>query len=136
MCHTRSTRFITKSTRSLREKRYTGASIPIDSPNTLYLAHTQTKKADLIRKGYGKGENSRTLTINESEGLTYVFVVMIQTKAIKNALHDIISYAIVALTRHTKECIYYIDVGEDGKFIRQANEGSVTDIVEHNIKFV
>ena len=123
-------------TRSLRKSRYTGASIPIDSPNTLYLVHTQAEKADLTRKGYGKGENSRTLTINESQGLTYEFVVIIQTKAIKNALHDSISHAIVALTRHTKGCIYYTDAEEDaiGRFIRRANEGSVTDIVEHNIK--
>ena len=46
------------------------------------------------------------------------------------------SHAIVALTRYTKGCIYYTDAGEDaiGRFIRRANEGSVTDIVEHNIK--
>ena len=101
-----------QATCCLRKSRYMGASIPIDSTNTLYLVHIQAEKADLIRKEYGRGENLRTLTINESHRLTYESLVIIQTKAIKNVLHDSISHAVVALTRHTKGCIYYTDAEE------------------------
>ena len=68
-----------------------------------------------------KGGKLAHLAINEYQGLTYESVVIIQTKASKNTLHDSISLAVVALTRYTKECIYCTHAEEDaiGRFIRR-----------------
>ena len=46
------------------------SSIPIESPNTLYLIHIQVEKADLIKKDT-EGPDP---TINESQALTYDFL--------------------------------------------------------------
>ena len=44
------------------------------------------------------------------------------------------SHAVITLTSHIKGCIYNSEKDAVGRFIRRTNEGSVTDIVEHNIK--
>ena len=45
-------------------------------------------------------------------------VLSVVYNGIKNALHDSILQAVVALTRHTKGCIYYTETNE-GSFAEQ-----------------
>lgn len=111
----------TRNNRSLKRSRFTGVSISADSPNTLYVVNAQAEKADLIWKGNGRGNNSPILTINEFQGLTYKYVVIIQTNTIKSTIHDTITHTIVAIIKtNTNEYMYYTDAEEDaiGKFIR------------------
>lgn len=64
--------------KTLTRSRYTSASIPMDSSNTVYLVHTEGEKADLFKKECGRGIN-----ITKSQGLTCKSIVIIETTAIK-----------------------------------------------------
>lgn len=123
-------------TRSLEQRRYNGAQIPRSLPNTLFLVHTQEEKETLISQGYGEGTGSRTLTIHEAQGLTYESVIAIKTKP-KMKLHESVSHAVVAISRHTGTFVYYADDIEDdaiSRFVRRASAASPKTIKEYNLQ--
>lgn len=78
--------------------------------NCLYVVHFQSDKDYLIREGYGKGKNSKVLTIHESQGLTYDNVIMMRLNSKPLLLYDRLEYSIVAVSRHRKTFVYYTDV--------------------------
>ncbi|PZC76862.1 hypothetical protein B5X24_HaOG204044 [Helicoverpa armigera] len=121
---------------SLSLKGFTGAQVSITAQNTLFLAHTQEEKSSFISQGYGSGEGSRTLTIYEAQGLTYDNVVIINTKSRKLQIHDSVSHAVVAVSRHTASCVYYTDDADDatGRFIKRAMDAPIKTVVEYNLK--
>lgn len=121
---------------SLKVKRYTGAHIPKNSANTLYLVHTQKEKALLKSQGYGQGQGSRTLTIHEAQGLTSESVIIINTKSRRISLHDSVPHAVVAVSRHTVSCVYYTDTDDDaiGRFANRAMKASAIKVVNYNLK--
>lgn len=121
---------------SLRVESYTGAQIPSTAHNTLFLVHTQEEKASLVGQGYGSGEGSRVLTIHEAQGLTYDSVIIINTKSRRLQIHESISHAVVAVSRHTVSCVYYSDDADDatGRFARKAMDAPTKMVVEYNLK--
>uniref|UniRef100_A0A2A4JSE8 (+)RNA virus helicase C-terminal domain-containing protein n=1 Tax=Heliothis virescens TaxID=7102 RepID=A0A2A4JSE8_HELVI len=121
---------------SLSVKGFTGARIPTTAQNTLFLVHTQEEKASLTSQGYGSGEGSRTLTIHEAQGLTYDSVIIINTKSRRLQIHDSVSHAVVAVSRHTVSCVYYTDDADDatGRFIKRAMDAPTKTVVEYNLK--
>lgn len=121
---------------SLSVKGYTGAQIPSTAQNTLFLVHTQEEKASLVSQGYGSGEGSRTLTIHEAQGLTFDSVIIINTKSRRLQIHDSISHAVVAVSRHTVSCVYYTDDADDatGRFAKRAMDAPTKTVVEYNLK--
>lgn len=121
---------------SLRVEGYTGAQIPKTALNTLFLVHTQEEKSSLIGQGYGSGEGSRTLTIHEAQGLTCDSVIIINTKSRRLQIHDSISHAVVAVSRHTVSCVYYTDDADDatGRFARRAMDAPTKTVVDYNLK--
>ena len=121
---------------SLRVEGYTGAQIPRIAQNTLFLVHTQEEKSSLVNQGYGSGEGSRTLTIHEAQGLTYDSVIIINTKSRRLQIHDSISHAVVAVSRHTVSCVYYTDDADDaiGRFAKRAMDAPTKTVVDYNLK--
>lgn len=122
--------------RSLKLKRYTGANIPTDPPQTLFLVLTQEEKTSLISKGYGSGTGSCTLTVHEAQGLNYESVIIVQTRERSTKLRNSVPHAVVAVSRHTASCTYYTDDSSDaiGRFVRRATEASERHIIDHNTK--
>ncbi|KAF9406252.1 hypothetical protein HW555_013311, partial [Spodoptera exigua] len=121
---------------SLRVERYTGAKIPRLAQNTLFLVHTQEEKADLASQGYGSGEGSRLLTIHEAQGLTSDCVLVINTKTRRLQIHESVSHAVVAVSRHRVSCVYYTDDADDaaGRLIKRAMEANTKMVVDYNLK--
>ncbi|KAL0812196.1 hypothetical protein ABMA28_009571 [Loxostege sticticalis] len=122
--------------RSLAIKGYTGARIP-KTDNTLYLVHTQAEKSLLISQGYGTNEGSRTLTIHESQGLTFETVYIICTTAARKKIHKSIPHAVVAISRHTKTCIYYTDTINDdatARLITRVERATDCKIINYNLR--
>ncbi|CAH2104871.1 unnamed protein product [Euphydryas editha] len=121
---------------SLRAERFTGAQIPGKQDRTLYLVFTQEEKKVLIGQGYGTGEGSSVMTIHEAQGQTSEEVIVIQTRAKRLKIHDSVSHAVVAVSRHTKTCVYYADDRDDaiGRFVGRASEASTKEILEHTLK--
>lgn len=121
---------------SLKVRGYTGAQIPSTAQNTLFLVHTQAEKASLASQGYGSGEGSRLLTIHEAQGATYDSVIIINTKSRRLQVHDSISHAVVALSRHTVSCVYYTDDADDatGRLVKRAMDAPTKMVVEYNLK--
>ncbi|CAH2105844.1 unnamed protein product [Euphydryas editha] len=122
--------------RSLRVESLTGAHIPVGRDRTLYLVFTQDEKRLLTDQGYGSGEGSRVLTIHEAQGQTYEDVIVLQTKTRRLRIHDSVSHAVVAVTRHTNTCVYYTDDCDDaiGRFVARAAETTEKEILEHSLK--
>lgn len=120
--------------RSLEQRRFTDSQIPTTLLNTLFLVHTQEEKATLSNQGYGRGMGSRILTIHEAQGLTYESVIAIRTRS-RTQLHDSVSHAVVAISRHTGSFIYYADDHEDAisRFVRRAVEATPKAILDYNI---
>ena len=121
---------------SLKTHGYTGARIPYCNDGTLYLVHTQEEKKQLKDQGYGSGAGSRIMTIHESQGQTFSDVVIVRTGGERLRIHESVSHAVVAVTRHTNTCVYYSDDNGDaiGTFISRAVGASSTEVVEANIK--
>ncbi|CAH2083953.1 unnamed protein product [Euphydryas editha] len=121
---------------SLRMERFTGARIPEREDGTLYLVFTQEEKKTLLNQGYGTGRGSSVMTIHEAQGQTRERVIIVQTKARRLRIHDSVPHAVVAVTRHTKTCIYYTDDGGDaiGLFVQKAVEATSKEILEHTLK--
>ncbi|XP_046978117.1 uncharacterized protein LOC124543839 [Vanessa cardui] len=122
--------------RSLSLKRYGGTSIP-KTKNTLYLTHTQAEKELLIGQGYGSDSGSCTLTIHEAQGRTYERVYVIRTTGKVNSLIQSVPHAVVALSRHTKTCVYYTDsTHEDAiaRLISRAERATEEAIRDYNLK--
>ncbi|KAF9422270.1 hypothetical protein HW555_002079 [Spodoptera exigua] len=121
---------------SLRVERYTGAKIPRLAQNTLFLVHTQEEKADLASQGYGSGEGSRLLTIHEAQGLTSDNVLVINTKTRRLQIHESVSHAVVAVSRHRVSCVYCTDDADDaaGGLIKRAMEANTKMVVNYNLK--
>lgn len=122
--------------RSLRMSGYIGARIP-KSDNTLYLVHTQAEKSLLISQGYGTNENSRTLTIHESQGLTFETVYIVRTTTAPSQVTQSVPHAVVAISRHTKTCVYFTDRKTDdatARLITRAEKATDCDIQQYNIK--
>ncbi|KAF9416571.1 hypothetical protein HW555_006146 [Spodoptera exigua] len=119
-------RYTLSRVHSLRVERYTGAKIPRLAQNTLFLVHTQEEKADLASQGYGSGEGSRLLTIHEAQGLTSDYVLVINTKTRRLQIHESVSHAVVAVSRHRVSCVYYTDDADDaaGRLIKKAMEAN------------
>ncbi|GBP23298.1 hypothetical protein EVAR_76012_1 [Eumeta japonica] len=67
--------------------------------------------------GFGKEKGSLVLTIQEAKGLMSQGTIIVRTTA-KQKLHDSVSHAVVAITRHTVSCVYYTDDGEDAFYVR------------------
>ncbi|CAH2096614.1 unnamed protein product [Euphydryas editha] len=76
------------------------------------------------------------MTIHEAQGQTREGVIIIQTKTRRLRIHDSIPHAVVAVTRHTKTCVYYTDDGGDaiGRFVQRAVEATSKEILEHTLK--
>ncbi|CAH2095981.1 unnamed protein product [Euphydryas editha] len=121
---------------SLRMESFTGARIPEREDGTLYLVFTQEEKKTLLNQGYGTGRGSSVMTIHEAQGQTRERVIIVQTKARRLRIHDSVPHAVVAVTRHTKTCIYYTDDGGDaiGHFVQKAVEATSKEILEHTLK--
>ncbi|KAF9409042.1 hypothetical protein HW555_011466 [Spodoptera exigua] len=102
---------------SLRVERYTGAKIPRLAQNTL-------------------GEGSRLLTIHEAQGLTSDNVLVINTKTRRLQIHESVSHAVVAVSRHRVSCVYYTDDANDaaGRLIKRAMEANTKMVVDYNLK--
>ena len=122
--------------RSLKLERYSGVNIPKTLPNTLYLVHTQKDKRALKTTGYGEGLGSRVLTIHEAQGMTYDMVVIVRASTKKLPIYDSIQHAVVAVSRHTVECVYYTDDGGDaiGKLVGRAVQTETRRLIEYNMK--
>lgn len=123
-------------TKSLTLKRFTGSSIP-KSERTLYLVHTQAEKASLISQGYGSDEGSRTLTIHEAQGQTFENVVIVRTIPKKSHLLASVPHAVVAISRHTKTCVYFTDNADDdatARLIKRAEMATPEDIRDYNLR--
>ncbi|GBP89848.1 hypothetical protein EVAR_64221_1 [Eumeta japonica] len=120
---------------SLRLETYSDANIPKDLPNIFYLTYTQVEKESLIIQTFGKGKGTRVLTIDEAQGLTSEGTLIMRIAA-KNKLHDHVSHAVVAMTRHTVSSAYYTDDDEDaiGRCIRRAVAASENKIKGNNAK--
>ncbi|GBP87233.1 hypothetical protein EVAR_59129_1 [Eumeta japonica] len=56
--------------------------------------------------------------------------------AAKHKLHDSVSHAVLAVTRHTVSCVYHTDDAEDaiGRFIKRAVVASENKIKDNNVK--
>lgn len=122
--------------RSLTLQRYTGASIP-KAEGILYLVHTQVEKNLLKSQGFGIDENSRVQTIHEAQGLTYEHVVIVRTENRKLKVAESVPHAVVAISRHTKTCVYYADNTENdavARFIRIAERATAEKIQKYNIE--
>lgn len=121
---------------SLRMEGFTGSRIPVKQDRTLYLTFTQEEKKALLSRGYGAGEGSRIMTIHEAQGQTSENVIVVQTRAERLSIHDSVSHAVVAVTRHTNTCVYYSDNKDDaiGHFVRRAVEANSKQILEHSLK--
>ncbi|XP_045504439.1 uncharacterized protein LOC123701072 [Colias croceus] len=121
---------------SLIQKGYRDAVIPRSLENTLYLVHTQEEKSTLSNQGYGAGSGSRILTIHEAQGLTYETVFILKSNAKKLSLHDSVPHAVVAISRHTKTCVYFADDCGDaiGRLIGRAQRASTKNIMEYCLK--
>lgn len=121
--------------RSLSLQAFKGARIP-NNPNTLYLTHTQAEKALLISQGYGKEQNSRTLTIHEAQGLTSESVIIVRTTEKRSNITCSVPHAVVAISRHTKTCVYYTDRRVDdaiARLIIRTENAATAKIWEYNI---
>lgn len=124
------------SIKSLKLKRYTGSDIP-KADGILYLVHTQAEKALLLSQEYGTQPESRTLTIHEAQGLTYDTVVIVRTTTNPSKLPQSVPHAVVAISRHTKNCTYYTDSATDdatARLILRAENATATEIVDYNLK--
>ncbi|GBP83174.1 hypothetical protein EVAR_59587_1 [Eumeta japonica] len=84
--------------------------LSISLPQTLYLAHTQAGKTELKAMGCGQGKESRVLTIHEAQGLASKNVVIVRTASKKAEIYNSIQHAVVAITRHTENCIYLTEI--------------------------
>ncbi|GBP82526.1 hypothetical protein EVAR_91651_1 [Eumeta japonica] len=93
-----------EGTRSLTMDGYDINKLSI-SPQTLYLAHTQAGKTELKAMGCGQGKESRVLTIHEAQGLASKMCNS-KNSAKKAEIYNSIQHAVVAITRHTENCIY------------------------------
>jgi hypothetical protein len=103
-----------KVVKSMRYLPYTENVTVISNTmeNTLYLVHLQADKDYLIRQGYGVASNSRVLTINEAQGLTFRHTVLIRMNSKPLLIYDKIEFSIVAISRHTQLFVYYTDVSD------------------------
>lgn len=121
--------------RSLSLKKYTGAEIP-NAENTLYLAFTQAEKELLISRGYGEKTGSRTLTIHEAQALTFERVVIVRAEDQQLLLHSSVPHAVVAISRHTVDCVYYTDCVEDAiaGLITKAESAATSKIRDQNLR--
>ncbi|XP_060809452.1 uncharacterized protein LOC132901769 [Amyelois transitella] len=123
-------------TRSLKLKEYGGAVIP-KLNDTLYLTHTQAEKELLIGQGYGTNSGSCTLTIHEAQGRTFETVVIVRTTSKKSNLLMSVPHAVVAISRHTKTCVYYVDNTKNdavARFIQRAERATDASIRDYNLK--
>lgn len=123
-------------TRSLTLKPFTGATIP-KSERTLYLVHTQAEKALLISQGFGKAEGSRTMTIHEAQGQTFENVVIVRTTSKPSHLLQSVPHAVVAISRHTKTCVYYTDTANNdasARLISMAEMATEEKIRDYNLR--
>ncbi|GBO99732.1 hypothetical protein EVAR_70801_1 [Eumeta japonica] len=102
---------------------------------THFLTYTQVEKESLVSQGYEKGEGTCVLTIHEAQGLTSEGTVIVRITE-KHKTHDIVSHAMVAITRHTVSCVYYTDNGEDaiGRFMKKAVAENENKIKDNNAK--
>jgi ribonuclease HI len=122
--------------RSLALKEYKGANIP-KSKDTLYLTHTQAEKELLISQGYGADSGSCTLTIHEAQGRTFETVIVVRTTTKKSKLPQSVPHAVVAISRHTKTCVYYVDNTKHdaiARFIQRAERATAASIRDYNLK--
>ncbi|GBP39341.1 hypothetical protein EVAR_24322_1 [Eumeta japonica] len=88
-----------------------------------------------LNEGFGKGEGTRVLTIHEAQGLMSEGTVIEKIVA-KHKIHDSVSHAVVAVTRHTVSCVHHTDHGEDaiGRFIKRAVAASENQLKDNNAK--
>ena len=110
--------------------------VPGDLKYPLYLTFTQEEKESLIAQGWGGETGSKVLTIYESQGLTSATVIVVNTKSIRLQLHDSVSHAVVAISRHTDTCTYYSEGKDDAvkMLIRNATGATTKHIVEYHLK--
>ncbi|XP_053618054.1 uncharacterized protein LOC128679687 [Plodia interpunctella] len=123
-------------TRSLTLKEYRGANIP-KLEDTLYLTHTQAEKELLISQGYGANSGSCTLTIHEAQGRTFDTVIIARTTTKNSKLPQSVPHAVVAISRHTKTCVYYVDNKKNdavARFIQRAERATDASIRDYNLK--
>ncbi|GBP13716.1 hypothetical protein EVAR_71988_1 [Eumeta japonica] len=114
---------------SLGLKRYSDTNIP----NTLHIIYTQVEKEFLIDSpGIWKRRRDKCPDYPQSTGLTSERTVIVWI-ASKHKLHESVSHAVVAITRHTVSCVYRTDNGEDaiGRFIKRAVTASENKIKDH-----
>ncbi|GBP68194.1 hypothetical protein EVAR_23345_1 [Eumeta japonica] len=125
-----------EGTRSLTMDGYDINKLSISLPQTLYLAHTQAGKTELKAMGCGQGKESRVLTIHEAQGLASKNVVIVRTASKKAEIYNSIQHAVVAITRHTENCIYLTVNCSDaiGRLIQRANNATSERIIEYNAK--
>lgn len=76
------------------------------------------------------------MTIHEAQGLTCDSVIIINTKSRRLQVHDSVSHAVVAASRHTNSCVYYSDDAEDaiGRFVKKAMDAPTKTVVDYNLK--
>ncbi|GBP81634.1 hypothetical protein EVAR_74896_1 [Eumeta japonica] len=95
----------------------------------------RVEKESLITQGVREGEGTRFLTIHKAQSLTSEGTVIVRIAA-KYKIHDSVSHAVVAITRHTVSCVYHTEDGEHaiGRFIRRAVAASENKIKDNNAK--
>ncbi|GBP81339.1 hypothetical protein EVAR_53733_1 [Eumeta japonica] len=140
MWHMPSTKFIAAYTHTGRDPIIDVGwlrrnKLSISLPQTLYLAHTQAGKTELKAMGCGQGKESRVLTIHEA-GSSLKNVVIVRTASKKAEIYNSIQHAVVAITRHTENCIYLTVNCSDaiGRLIQRANNATSERIIEYNAK--
>ncbi|GBP07573.1 hypothetical protein EVAR_91327_1 [Eumeta japonica] len=93
---------------------------PKDLPNTLsniYTGRERIPNHPGIRKG------RRDTCFDHPRGIgPDVRRNCHRARSRRNKLHDIVSHAVVAITRHTVSCVHHTDDGDDaiGRFIKRA----------------
>lgn len=85
----------------------------------------------LVQAGYGKEKGSKVLTIHEAQGLTYEHVVCVRRSNKKLKLYDSVEHAVVAISRHTVDFVYYTDKDDAiTRFVRGVN---ITELERWNM---
>ncbi|GBP90815.1 hypothetical protein EVAR_65998_1 [Eumeta japonica] len=125
-----------EETRSLTMDGYDRNKLSISLPQTLYLAHIQTGKTELEAMRCGQGKESKVLTIHEAQGLTSKNMVIVRTASKKAAIYNSIQHVIIAITRHSENCMYLTVNCSDAiaRLIQRASNATTEHIIEYNAK--
>jgi len=90
------------------------ADVP-ETAGVVYLTMTRLDKHTLVSK-FRKGIVGGIMTVHEAQGKTFDRVALVRLSSSKGSIYTKPGHALVALSRHTKEFVYYVirmDLAED-----------------------